>query len=194
MERNIHIDEFEEFLKEKADQYKMYPSDKAWNNIHRSLHARKKWPYISLTLLLLLGTAVFVDYHSYHLMVPFNKVLTFNNAHFRKTHLPSAPAAAINASELRLTSPLTNRDENGTQGTPLSASSAKKTIVPSKSLLAGNAGDSYANNDDIEIAGLEISPVHSNGADIVEKPQAAATAEENDDAKKINKVLWGGEA
>lgn len=194
MERNIHIDEFEEFLKEKADQYKMYPSDKAWNNIHRSLHARKKWPYVSLTLLLLLGTAVFVDYHTYNLMVPFNKVLTFNNDHFRKSNLPPVPAAALNAPGLPLTSPSANEDENSIQGAPLSASSAKKTIVPSKSLLTGNASDSYANNDDIEIAGPEISPVHSNETDIVVNPQASAKAEENDDTKKINKVLWGGEA
>src|SRR5690606_28015313 len=134
-----------------------------------------KWPYISLTLLLLLGTAVFVDYHTYNLMVPFNKVLTFNNAHFRKSNLPSAPAA-LNASGLPLTSPSANEDENGKQGAPLSAASAKKTIIPSKSLLTNNTNDSYANNDDIEITGPEISPVHSNETDIIVRPQASATA------------------
>jgi hypothetical protein len=30
-ERNIYGDDFEKQLKEKADQFKMYPSDKVWN-------------------------------------------------------------------------------------------------------------------------------------------------------------------
>lgn len=194
MERNIHIDEFEEFLKEKADQYKMYPSDKAWSNIHRSLHPRKKWPYISLTLLLLLGTAVFVDYYTYNLVVPVNKVLTFNNPNFHRSNLPPVSNATLNASGLPSATPLTDGDDNGIQAAPLLSSFTKKTIIPTKPLLTGNAGDSYANNDDIEITGSETSPVHSDAADIIIKPKTTTTAEENDDDKKIKKVLWGGEA
>ncbi|WP_152269962.1 porin family protein [Agriterribacter humi] len=194
MERNIHIDEFEEFLKEKADQYKMYPSDKAWSNIHRSLHPRKKWPYISLTLLLLLGTAVFVDYYTYNLVVPVNKVLTFNNPNFQRSNLTPVSDVALNASALPSDTPLTERDDNGAQAAPRLSSFTKKTITPTKPLLTGNAGDSYANNDDIEITGSEISPVHSDGANIIIKPKTTTTAEENDDDKKIKKVLWGGEA
>src|SRR5690606_6049219 len=47
-------DEFEEFLKGKADQHKMYPSDKVWNSINRKLHPRRKW-YLAGILLLLTG-------------------------------------------------------------------------------------------------------------------------------------------
>src|SRR5689334_8274988 len=66
MERNIYMDdEFEKFLKEKADQYKLYPSDKAWANIQRSLRPKREWPYITLTLLLLLGTSVIVDHRNF---------------------------------------------------------------------------------------------------------------------------------
>jgi len=43
MERNFYNEEFEDLIRQKADQYKMYPSDKAWNNIHSSLHTRRKW-------------------------------------------------------------------------------------------------------------------------------------------------------
>lgn len=76
MQRNIHIDESEKFLKEKADQYKLYPSDKVWSNINRSIHPRRKWPYVALTLFLLLGTAVFVDYNSYNYVVPGRNAIT----------------------------------------------------------------------------------------------------------------------
>jgi len=52
MERNFYNDEFEELLKEKADQYKMYPSDKVWNGIQNSLHSKRKWYWIGFALLL----------------------------------------------------------------------------------------------------------------------------------------------
>ncbi|HRP55303.1 hypothetical protein [Agriterribacter sp.] len=194
MERNIHIDEFEEFLKEKADQYKMYPSDKAWSNIHHSLHPRKKWPYISLTLLLLLGTAVFVDYYTYNLVVPVNKVLTFSNTHFQKSNPSSSSNPALNASGLTPADLLTGGADNSIQAAPLLSSSAPKTITPSKPSLTGIADDSYAENDDIEVAGPEILPVHPNAADIVITSTATAAPKENEDDKKIKKVLWGGEA
>ena len=41
-ERNLYDDEFEKQLKEKADQFKMYPSDKVWNEVHSSLHTRRR--------------------------------------------------------------------------------------------------------------------------------------------------------
>ncbi|MFI5124553.1 MAG: hypothetical protein ACHQDF_04450 [Chitinophagales bacterium] len=42
MERIYLDNEFENQLKEKSDQLKMYPSDKVWNEVHRSLHTRRK--------------------------------------------------------------------------------------------------------------------------------------------------------
>jgi hypothetical protein len=45
-------DDFEELLKQKADQYKMYPSEKVWKEIHRTLHPRKKWYLFGFALLL----------------------------------------------------------------------------------------------------------------------------------------------
>ncbi len=53
MERNLYNDDFEEFLKQKADQNKMYPSDRVWNNVYGSLHNRRRWFAIGLVLLLI---------------------------------------------------------------------------------------------------------------------------------------------
>lgn len=50
MERGFYNDEFEDLLKQKADQYKMYPSDQVWKGINRSLHTRKKWYWLSFVL------------------------------------------------------------------------------------------------------------------------------------------------
>lgn len=50
MERGFYNDDLEDLLKEKADQYKMYPSDQVWKGINRSLHTRRKWYWLSFVL------------------------------------------------------------------------------------------------------------------------------------------------
>ena len=53
MEQDIHRDEFEAFLREKTDEYNLYPSDEVWGGIERKLHPKRKWPYVAAALLLL---------------------------------------------------------------------------------------------------------------------------------------------
>jgi hypothetical protein len=59
MERNFN-NEFERFLKENADQYRMYPSAKVWSGIYNSLHTRRRWFGLGVILLLLTGSLVTV--------------------------------------------------------------------------------------------------------------------------------------
>lgn len=64
MDRNFNDkDDFEEFLKQKADQYKIYPADRVWNNIYRSLHHPGRWIGLGL-LILLTGTSLFIGKNS----------------------------------------------------------------------------------------------------------------------------------
>ncbi|MBK9570654.1 MAG: hypothetical protein IPO53_12610 [Chitinophagaceae bacterium] len=58
MENKFINRDFEEFVKQNADQYRMFPSEKVWNNIHHSLHTRRRWYGIGLTLLLISTAAV----------------------------------------------------------------------------------------------------------------------------------------
>lgn len=53
MASNEHKEGFEIFLKEKADSYKMYPSEKIWADLHNQLHPRKKWPYLVMAVVFL---------------------------------------------------------------------------------------------------------------------------------------------
>src|ERR1700750_2352877 len=59
MERNFNND-FERFLKENSDQYRMYPSAKVWSGIYNALHTRRKWFGLGIILLLLTGSLVTV--------------------------------------------------------------------------------------------------------------------------------------
>lgn len=53
MERNFYNDDFERLIRQKADQYKMYPSDQVWKGIFKSLHGRRRWHWAGLAVLLL---------------------------------------------------------------------------------------------------------------------------------------------
>ena len=52
MDQNFYHNDFEELIREKADQYKMYPSEKVWKGISRSLYSRKKWYWSGFVVLL----------------------------------------------------------------------------------------------------------------------------------------------
>ena len=87
-ERNLYNDEFERQIKEKADQFKMYPSDKVWNEVHSSLHTRKRRFVIGMSFLIgsilfLAGTQLISPVHNAH-----NKSIT------SKIKTPVKPAAS----------------------------------------------------------------------------------------------------
>lgn len=59
MESNYSNRDFEQFVKQNADEYRMFPSEKVWSGVHSALHTRRKWTGFGLAFLLLLtGGAV----------------------------------------------------------------------------------------------------------------------------------------
>ncbi|MBS1495563.1 MAG: hypothetical protein JSU03_13485 [Bacteroidetes bacterium] len=52
MEDNFYNDDFERFLKENADNFRMYPSKKVWHSLYNDLHPAKRWPSFAISLLL----------------------------------------------------------------------------------------------------------------------------------------------
>ncbi len=53
MEENNYRNEFELFLKESADEFKMVPSRKVWYSLYNNLHPDRKWPSMAVCLLIL---------------------------------------------------------------------------------------------------------------------------------------------
>jgi hypothetical protein len=50
-ESNFYSDEFEQLIREKTEQYKMYPSENVWKGVHNSLHTKRRWFFGSMTVL-----------------------------------------------------------------------------------------------------------------------------------------------
>jgi len=62
MQRNFYTDEFEQLVRQKADQYKMYPSDHVWKGVHKALHGRRRWYWAGMAVLLLSAGIFSADY------------------------------------------------------------------------------------------------------------------------------------
>jgi hypothetical protein len=62
MQRNFYTDDFEQLIRQKADQYKMYPSDHVWKGVHRALHTRRRWYWAGMAILLLGAGIYSADY------------------------------------------------------------------------------------------------------------------------------------
>ena len=58
MERQHNNGDFEKLLRDNANQYRMYPSEKVWNNIHSALHSRRRWYGISAAIMLLITSSI----------------------------------------------------------------------------------------------------------------------------------------
>ena len=59
MERRFSMNDFEESLREQADDFKMIPSKKVWHGIYNDIHPGRRWPSITVALLLIC-TLVFI--------------------------------------------------------------------------------------------------------------------------------------
>lgn len=53
MENNLYQDNLEQFLKQRADNFRMYPSRRVWHGIYNDLHPSRKWPSLIIWVLLI---------------------------------------------------------------------------------------------------------------------------------------------
>ncbi len=58
MENNPDMESFERFIKQQSDDFRMYPTKRVWYSLYNNLHPGRKWPSISMCIVLL--TALFL--------------------------------------------------------------------------------------------------------------------------------------
>lgn len=58
MNSDLNNRDFEQFVQQNADQYRMFPSEKVWEGVHSALHKRRRWFGFGLALLLITAAIV----------------------------------------------------------------------------------------------------------------------------------------
>lgn len=153
MERGFYNDEFEELLKQKADQYKMYPSEQVWKGIHRSLHTRRKWYWLSFFL--------FLAGITYYAIVQLISPSSGNN---------KKPFASINPSQA-------STANNTTPDKPAVVIPFSTPVKQDKSGSVGNTPHSFVVNPDNDNNTISLKPSVAIINDVY--PAVAEAAREN---------------
>jgi len=58
MERQFNNGDFEKLLRDNANQYRMYPSEKVWKGVHSALHTRRRWYGLTAGLMFLITGSI----------------------------------------------------------------------------------------------------------------------------------------
>ena len=53
MDRNFYTDDFERLLREKSDEFRLYPSKRIWHSIYNNIHPGRKWPSVAMSITLI---------------------------------------------------------------------------------------------------------------------------------------------
>lgn len=196
-------DEFEKFLKEKADQYKLYPSDKAWTNIQRSLRPQRKWPYITLTLLLLLGTSVITDHRNFNIITRSYSPATPKIASLANTSSPDKTtlfeqssdyhqlgqraAIATPGIQMDAFSTATNIRQAADKMAVLQLQTTSEPVAFSSTTPLDEVNGNVVTAEPIKKALNKPAPVNNNPKLLIVENK------EQPETNNIKKVLWGGE-
>lgn len=125
MEKDLNNDEFEIFLKHKADQHKLYPSDKAWKGIFNALHPGMKWFKIGGTVLIL--TTLFIVYQETSLF-NFLNLLSSNNVHNSSTPLHTVVSKQVPRSLNGLLQTIPLQNLNASLHAPIAEAGLHKSV------------------------------------------------------------------
>ncbi|HEY4337097.1 MAG TPA: outer membrane beta-barrel protein [Puia sp.] len=82
-ESNFYSDDFEQLIRDKTEQYKMYPSERVWKGVHNSLHTKRRW-FIGSMALLVTGILFFAG-----------KELITPSAHSTIARKPASTATSV---------------------------------------------------------------------------------------------------
>ncbi len=141
MERNLN-NEFERFLKENVDQYRLYPSPKVWNGVYAALHTRRKWFGLGIVLLFITGTLITL------LITNSSKetVITVNKPASVKQQIP-IPDLRVSASEkLIISNKLQNKTANPVAEYNQIAISQNNFYNEPNNLIAAKENNFYTTN------------------------------------------------
>src|SRR4026207_1304329 len=58
MERQFNNGDFEKLLRDNANQYRMYPTEKVWKGIHSALHTRRRWYGLTAAIMFLITGSI----------------------------------------------------------------------------------------------------------------------------------------
>lgn len=114
MEKEFYTDEFEQLIKEKADQFRMYPSKRVWHSIYNNLHPSRRWPSVLMSLFLVTSLMLIGYLHTGDNSAGFNQPINIASV----TEKTAQPDLTINNKKQILTYTKTPQQASGNYENP----------------------------------------------------------------------------
>ncbi|MEO5944053.1 MAG: outer membrane beta-barrel protein [Ferruginibacter sp.] len=134
MEDNFYNNDFERFLKDTTDNFRMYPSKKVWHSLYNDLHPARRWPSLAISLLLI-ASVLFVGIT--------NNTSILNKQLSNEKRLAEAKFINDADAEQVLSSPATSTgNENKLQNN----TALIKQQSPITTMISGSPSDAVHNN------------------------------------------------
>lgn len=114
MERKFYTDNFEQLLKEKSDEFRMYPSKRVWHSIYNDLHPGRKWPSIAVSMVLIFALLM-TGYWNNRSTLASQQPASSNNIDVAATSGSGAPASHSDVALQQGTNTLTASNSPGSQ-------------------------------------------------------------------------------
>lgn len=142
MERQFNNGDFEKLLRDNANQYRMYPSEKVWKGIHSALHTRRRWYGLTAAILFLITGSVV-------------SIFVFNDK-AEKTTLADQKIASPQNNISKVTPALINKPQKFTPEIKQTKPSNQRAVYITESYLNSPLLNIHA-GDDQSIANLDNS-------------------------------------
>ncbi|CAN5746522.1 hypothetical protein BH11BAC3_BH11BAC3_12560 [soil metagenome] len=149
MDRNLHTDDFERLLREKSDEFRMYPSKRIWSSIYNNIHPGRKWPSVVMSITLI-SSLLMIGYLNTKDSDTFTQSTTNKNL---------VNPLAVVYQNLAI--------NNGEIFNPFTVYSYNSTKESLQELGSDGSSNNNSKNDNI---GSLTSPTNSNGSDKLNKP------------------------
>lgn len=146
MNSDLNNRDFERFLQQNADQYRMFPSEKVWEGVHAALHKRRRRYGFGLTLLFLTAVIITGILLTNGDREPQEKQITRNDA--TEPSASSNPGNTAPAGNLASTSAVHPVTESGNF---ISSSYDKMQDI----IASDNSVSSSTNNDNVLTANTD---------------------------------------
>ena len=142
MEKNFYTDNFEQFLKENADNFRMYPSKRVWHSIYNDLHPSRKWPSLAVWLFII-SAVIFVGLSNRNLLATA-ELAASGNSNGSTLHLPALAGKNENKTSTSI-SPANKSYNLDAPGTNSEAAISSNTGNPVPSINNGNNNSTVGN-------------------------------------------------
>jgi hypothetical protein len=173
MERQINNGDFEKLLRDNANQYRMYPSEKVWKGIHSSLHTRRRWYGLTAAIMLLV-TGSIVSIIIYNDKPGKNNLTDPENISIQNSSQKQTPSTISNETKtftpaINEVKPTDHRTANLTElysdgpvfETPTGDNKQSNVVLSNNNLRKNSDGDAFESNPSNKNETLEESPFYT---------------------------------